>query len=340
MKSRFEGTVWYRDWKFWIPVAVALIAVFVCIMLLVGEKQTPFRSLIPDSAFAIVTINLQEKGQGARPALDSIEAWMLQKEHGRLKRFAIKIAFSSFLPDQIIAVAAQGEDTAKPEILLIVRTGCIIRIAKLFHSQVARAFFSGKEYKEEKVQGDRVTYIETGDGRLGVRAYAIVGNMLIAGSSYTMLENALASDSEKGAGETQTPNLTPMLLQGSDRYTLFIFADNGARNLSRLEAFIEERYAFALFPTMDAVEMIYGQMNLTPGEVLGSVAFLCNDAARLREVYSDVKYIYGAMRRVLRPSNIDMEAEIQIVESSVQFDFRVPGYIEAMLSYLDDEGTD
>jgi hypothetical protein len=91
---------------------------------------------------------------------------------------------------------------------------------------------------------------------------------------------------------------------------------------------------------MDTVEMIYGQMNLTPDEVLGSVSFLCNDASRLREVYSDVKYIYGAVRRVLRPLNIDMEGDIRIVESDVHFDFRVPGYIEALLSYLDEQGAD
>ncbi len=340
MRSRSESTVWYRDWKFWIPVAIALIAVFVCIMFLAGGKQIPARNLVPDSAFAFVTINLQEKGQGACSLLDSMEAWMLQKEHSRLKRFVVNRAFSSVLPEQVIAIAAAGKDQAKPEILLIVKTGCVIRLAKLFHRQAARAFFSGKEYKEEKVQGDRVTYIETGDGRMGVRAYAILGNTFIAGSSYNVIENALTSGSMKGTEQTQPPNLTTMLLQGSEGYTLFIFADNGARNLSRLETFIEERYAFALFPTMDAVEMIYGQMNLTQDEVLGSVSFLCNDAGRLREVYSDVKYIYGAARRVLRPSNIDMEGEIQIVESSVHFDFRVPGYIEAMLSYLDEQGAD
>jgi len=332
--------VWYRDWKFWIPVAAALVAVLVCIILLVGGKQIPDRSLVPDSAFAFVTVNLQEKGQGARPLLDSMEAWMLQKERSRLKRFAIKRVVSSFLPEQVIAIAATGKDNAKPEILLIVKTGCVIRLAKLFHSQAARVFFYGNRHKEEKVQGYRVTYIETGDGRMGVRAYTIIGNTLIAGSSYNVLEDALTSDSIKDTEQTQPPNLTTMLLQGSDRYTLFIFAENGARNLSRIETFIEERYAFALFPTMDAVEMIYGQMNLTPDEGLGSVSFLCNDAGRLREVYSDVKYIYGALRRVLRPSNIDMEGEIGIVESRVRFDFRVPGYIEAMLGYLDEEGAD
>lgn len=340
MRSRSESTVWYRDWKFWIPAAAALIAVFVCIMLLVGGEAVPARSLVPDSAFAFVTVNLHEKGKGVRPALDSMEAWMLQKGHGRLKRFAIKRVFSSFLPEQIIAVAAPGEDQTKPEILLIARMGCVIRLAKLFHGQVARAFFSGKDYEEEKIQGDRVTYIETRDGRMGVRAYAIIGNTLIAGSSHTVLEDALTSDSVKSTGETQPPNLIPMLLQSSDRHTLFIFADNRVRNLSRLEIYIEERYAFALFPTMDAVEMIYGQMSLTPDEALGSAAFLCNDVGRLHEVYSDVKYIYGAMRRVLRPSNIDMEGEIRILESRVQFDFRVPGYIEAMLNYLEEEGGD
>jgi hypothetical protein len=340
MRSQSESTVWYRDWKFWIPVAVTLIAVFICIMLLAGGKKTPARNLIPDSAFAFVTVNIQEKGRGASPLLDSMEAWMLQKERSRLKRFVIKRAFSSFLPERINVIAAVGKDQAKPEILLIVKTGCVIRLAKLFHNQVARAFSFGKKYKEEKVQGDRVTYIETGDGRMGVRAYAIIGNTFVAGSSYNVIENALTSDSRRDTSGTQPPNLTTMINQGSDRYTFFIFADNGARNLSGLEAFIEERYAFALFPTMDAVEMIYGQMNLTPDEVLGSVSFLCNDAGRLREVYSDVKYIYQAVRRVLRPLNIDMEGEIKTVESVVRFDFRVPGYIEAMLSYLDEQRVD
>jgi len=41
---------------------------------------------------------------------------MLQKEHGRLKRFVIKKVFSSCLPEQIIDVAATAKIWLNPKI--------------------------------------------------------------------------------------------------------------------------------------------------------------------------------------------------------------------------------
>ena len=72
-------------------------------------------------------------------------------------------------------------------------------------------------------------------------------------------------------------------------------------------------------------------------QVTGLITFLSNDAARLREVRSDVKYIYGAMRRKLKPSNISLKGDVQTRGSRVLFEFSVPDYVDAMINYLSEE---
>ena len=97
---------------------------------------------------------------------------------------------------------------------------------------------------------------------------------------------------------------------------------------------IEEKYAFSPFPSMDAVELVYGSILLSEKEASGHITFLSNDTPRLREIRSDVKYIYGVMRRKFKPSGITLEGDVKTEGSRVQFDFRVPDYINAVIKQL------
>ena len=327
---------WYRQWKFWVLVALALVVTAVCFYLFLSMKEIPTWSLVPDSAFAFMSVNINEDDRGTAALLNSVEEWMLQNEPGRLKRFIIKRALSSFLPERIVAIAVAGSE-AKPEALLSVRMGSVIRLAKLFPGQIDRAFFERQDFQQDTIRGYRVKYTDTENGRMGLQAYTIIGTTLVAGSSYAVLQDALTSYPSSSIEETRPQHLTPLFLRGSDQQTLFMFADNGARDLSKIVSYIEEKYAFAPFPSMDAVEMVYGNISISEEQVSGQIIFLSNDAGRLREVRSDVKYIYGAMRRKLKPSNIELKGDVQTQVSRVQFNFRVPDHIDAMINYLKDE---
>ena len=327
---------WYRQWKFWGFVAIALVVTAVCFCLFLYTNDIPTWSLVPDSAFAFMSVNINEDDRGTAALLDSVEEWMLQNESGRLKRFIIKRALSSFLPERIVAIAVAGSE-AKPEALLIVRMGSVIRLAKLIPGQIDRAFFERQDFKEEKIRGHHVKYAETAHNRMGLSAYTIIGKSLVAGSSSAVLQDALTGYPSRDTDETRPQHLTPLFLRGSDQQTLFMFADNGARDLSKIVSYIEEKYAFAPFPSMDAVEMVYGNISISEEQVSVQITFLSNDAGRLREVRSDVKYIYGAMRRKLKPSNIELEGDVQTQGSRVQFEFRVPDHINALINYLKDE---
>jgi hypothetical protein len=327
---------WYRQWKVWGIVAIVLVAAAVCFCLFFSTKEIPMWDLVPDSAFAFMYVNINEDDRGTAALLDSVEEWMLQNEPGRLKRFMIKRVLSSFLPERLVAIAVAGSE-AKPEALLIVRMGSVIRLAKLFPGQIDRALFEGQDFNEEKIRGHHVKYAETTHNRMGLSAYTIIGKSIVIGSSYAVLQDALISYPASSIDETKPQHLTPLFLRGSDQHTIFMFADNGARDLSKIVSFIEEKYAFAPFPSMDAVEMVYGYISISEEQVSGQIIFLSNDAGRIREVRSDVKYIYGAMRRKLKASSVELEGDVQTQGSRVQFDFRVPDHIDAMINYLKDD---
>jgi len=332
----YEKSNWYRQWKFWAFVGYALIIVVICLCLFVSVQERPIWSLIPDSAFAFISINIDEDSRGTASLLDSVESWMLRGETSRVKGFMIKRAFSSFLPERIIVIAATGKE-AKPENLLIVRMKGVIRLVKLFPGQIDRAFFKGQDFKEEMIRGHRVKYIEAANNRMGLGAYTIIGKTLVAGSSFTILQDALTSYPHTNNEHKDSQHLTPLFLRGTDQHNFILFADNGARDLSKIVGYIEEKYAFAPFPSMDAVEMVYGNISLSEDKVSGQITFLSNDIGRLREVRSDVKYIYGAMRRILKPLNITLEGDVQTEGSRVLFEFRVPDHIDAMINYLSDK---
>jgi hypothetical protein len=324
---------WYMSWKFWGLVTIALVVTAVCFCFFFSMKDIPTWNLVPDSAFAFMSVNINEDDRGTATLLDSVEEWMRQNETGWLKRFIIKRALYVFLPERIVAIAVAGSE-AKPETLVIVKMGSVIRLAKLFPGQIDRAFFERQDFKEERIRGHHVKYADTAYNRMGLSAYTIIGKSLVAGSSYAVLQDALTGYPSWDTDETRPQHLTPLFLRGSDQQNLFLFADNGARDLSKIVSYIEEKYAFAPFPSMDAVEMVYGNISISEEQVSGQITFLSNDAGRLREVRSDVKYIYGAMRRKLKASNIELEGDVQTEGSQVQFDFRVPDHINTMINYL------
>ena len=327
-----EKRNWYKTWKFWAFAGYALVIVIICLCLFVSIQEIPTWSLVPESAFAFISININEDVENTTSLIENVEALLLHQESGFLKKFIIKRAFSS-LPERIIVIAATGKE-AKPEILMILKLGGIARVAKMFSGQLDRVVFDRQVIKEEKTRGHRIKYVEDAINSMGIGAYSIIGNTLVAASSIEIMQESLTSYPQSEAYLSVQQHLTPMFLRGTERQAFMIFADNGARDLSKVVFHIEQKYAFALFPSMDAVEMIYGNIFVAEDEVSGHVTFLCNDTGRLREINSDVKYIYGATRRILRPLDIELEGDIQTEGSRVNFHFKVLNYIDAMTNYF------
>jgi hypothetical protein len=327
-----EKDSWYKRWKLWAFVGYALIIIVICLFFFVSIQERPVWSLVPDSAFAFVSITIDENGGGTAALLDSLESSMLEQENSRLKKFLIKRAFS-LLPERIIVIAATGKE-AKPELLMIAKMGGILRFAKMFSSKVDYAFFAGQDFEEERTQGYRIKYTDAVSGRMGLRAYMIIGNTLVAGSSYTVLNEALTSHRHVDNKDEGFQHLTSLLIHGSEQYTFVLFSDNGARDLSKIVGSIEQKYAFAPFLSIDAVEMVYGNIFLAEDELAGQVTFLSNDITRLREVKSDVRYIYGAMRRILKPLKITLEGDVRTNGSRVLFDFRIPDHTNALINFF------
>jgi hypothetical protein len=333
--SEHEKQAWYRMWKFWAFVGYALVIVVICMCLFVSIQEIPIWSLVPDSAFAFISININDDQEGTASMLNGIESWMLQQESSRFRKFVIKRAFS-FLPDRIIVIAAAGKET-KPELLIIMKAGGVLRLANMFHGRMDRAIFEGQNVKNEKIRGHRISYVENTNGRMGIGAYSIIGKTLVAGSSYEILREGLTHYSINEYKKVDMQNIISVFLRGTEMYNFVLFADNGDGNLSKIVRHIEARYAFAPFPSMDAVEMVYGNMSLAEDELSGQITFRTNDISRQREVQSDVKYIYGAMRRMFKPMGINLEGEIQLEDSRVIFNFKIPDHITAMVDYLSEK---
>jgi hypothetical protein len=101
-----------------------------------------------------------------------------------------------------------------------------------------------------------------------------------------------------------------------------------------------EKFSFAAFPSIDAVSSIEGRVELHPEEIGGSAVFHCRRSGRLEEVKSDVKFLYGALRRIARAADLNMQGDVIIEGNSVRFEFRIPEYIGALFAPTTPEGGD
>ncbi len=94
--------------------------------------------------------------------------------------------------------------------------------------------------------------------------------------------------------------------------------DNSEGKLSAIIKSYEDKYAFAAFPSIDHLTSIDGNFNLLDEEMDSSITFYCSSPDRLMDVRSDDKFIYGAIRRNLKASVINMKGQVQVEEDTLK----------------------
>jgi hypothetical protein len=262
-------------------------------------------------------------------------------ETGAFKRMLFRLMYSSVLPKQIIGVAAVADETGEPDFIFILQMGRIIRFIKAFSNAFDRVIFEDLPCEKVKTKSG-VEYKRTvGDiEEMRPSAYTILGNSIIAATSASALESCIGNFADDEKEMPDRIDLGSLFLSSSVKEDAFIFANNNSQELTDIFGAIQEKYSFAAFPTIDAVSMILGYARLLPGQIQGTIVFYCSDSAQIRSVKSDVKFIYGAMRRKLKPSDIELKGDVLIEGKAVVFTFDVPNYTDAIMKKINTEEGD
>jgi hypothetical protein len=329
---------------------VALIVLFIIgftVWLFRPIKEVPPCELFPSSAFSFFFLNLNQSNTGLSEIMAKAKDEVLNTEMGFAKKTLFKIAFPSVIPKSLVGVLSIAEDSDEPDLVFIVSMGKIVRLIKIFGGSFDTIVFQGAPSQKQRELRHNFKSLTPATEKRGPSAYTIVGNNIVIGTSLSSVKDAYRSHIEwaiehpaKAKEDARRRYFAEMLRQASMQRDASLYVDNNDGALSKIFQTVEEKFAFAAFPSIDAVATIKGEVRILTEEVTGNITFYCSESERLRDVRSDVKFIYGALRRKLRASDIDMKGTVQIEGNTVEFDFQIPDFIDSIFSNITSDQGD
>ena len=206
--------------------------------------------------------------------------------------------------------------------------GKIVRLVKLFSGFIDRALFKGEKVEKVRSGGHAFKRVVKIVEERSPSAYSIIANNIVIGTTLSSVQASYRRYNEDASVDPYCKYISGILLQASAQKDGFLYVDNNDGKLSRVIQKVEEEYAFAAFPSVDSVTTIDGYIGLLPEAVNGTLQFYCKDNDRLDDVRSDVKFIYGAMRRKFRASDINLKGDIQTEDNSIKYSFQIPDIME------------
>jgi hypothetical protein len=325
-----------------IVAAVVIFIIGLGIWLLGPMKRVPHTELLPPSAFAFFSIDMDPESSGFSDFIDKVEKKYLNLEPGTFKTRLIMKVIPYIVPDRVTFIATLDDNSTDPGMIFVSSMGKMIKIIRLYSSPFDRIIFRGTSFERDNVKGHGFKNISPSRGKsvtddlTNPAAYTFVGNNIVAGTSLPVIKSAYysyrgAQPSDPVARGLVYTHMSEMLNPAKNRADVSILVDNSKGKLSAIVKDFEEKFAFAAFPSIDYVTSISGNLNLLNEEMDSSFTFYCSSPDRLVDVRSDVKFIYGAIRRKLKASGINMKGQVQVEEDTVIFNFKVTDFMEAFL---------
>lgn len=308
----------------------ALFVVGFCVWLLLPMRKVSQAALLPRSPFAFFSFNLDQES----PALAEIIT-KAGAGHGPVKNALFSLLIPRVLPDSVVGVIAADPDTGDSEILVFVSMGKLARALKIFGHPLNKALFDQGRPVRERTRGHLFRAeagSHSGENSLRPSAYTIVGDTIVIGTSLRAVKESYSC--YRGGRRTDAGGLylNALLIQSLLERDAVLYVDNAGGKMTALIEEASEKYSFAAFPSIDAVSAIEGRAELRPETLDGSAVFYCRGPGRLEEVKSDVKFLYGALRRVARAADMDMQGDVLIEGNAVRFEFRIPDYTGAFFA--------
>ena len=291
---------------FWVVVALGALMLGLAVWLLWPIEEISMWKLIPSEAFLVASFDLSSDNPGVSELL------------GRAKEVAIEFAptwkglflrgaFPFLLPKRLTLSLSYTRDVP-PRFLVIADVGRKARVIKLL-AKASRPPLAYSTLGGSMLFADDPSFVEEAFDRYASSAF----------SRWTKIMDGLVRRSEQRDG--------------------FFLVDNRNGVLSELVRRLERRFEFAAFPSVDAVTVITGYIDLRRKDVgSGSVSFFYKDRENVEKLSSDVKFIYGAVRRKLKAYDMDLRGKVRTEPGAVRLDFELRGIAGAAAGLFSPRG--
>ncbi len=305
----------------WIAIAVLACIAAVAIWFFFPQKGASPADFLPAASFGYIAYPLDRSDPGVQALVSALKAKLAGPGTGFARRTLVGMLLPAALPASVAVAFAEDPGAGEPTLLIFADMGRWGRVLRLFGGRLDGMLLKDGPVVKYSAAGRRVAYVAGKSGGLRPSAYAVAGGMLIMAGGIDALDACL----EAGV---QASGLSADLRSALAGKAAVLRVDNAGGGMTRMVNAASEKYAFAAFPSMDAVTAISGEIRLLPRSAAGKLTFDCPAGARIPDVESDVRFISGAVKRVARAAGAGMEAEVSTAPAAVTFSFDISDYLK------------
>jgi len=320
-----------RLWKrivLGILLALAAATLGLGVWLALPPERVPTARLLPSGPFAYFTIRLDRDDPAVRAIVARIEE-RLSSRGSFPRRLAVSALLPGALPPSLSAAIRSDPSGGEAGLLVYADLGRLSKVLRLAGNRVAESLLRGSGPIIKEVSNGKVVRSRAG-GSLGFAAYTVVGGTLVLGTSRAVVVDCCAQYAGKEAGDERRAAWGEALEKAMAYRRAYLYADNRDGSLSRLVNAATDKYSFAAFPSIDSVASINASVLVLEDEIKGRIAFASTSAEKTEAIASDIRFIYGAAKRVARSAGLKLRGEILGEGNEAVFDFSLPGYMEVL----------
>jgi hypothetical protein len=262
--------------------------------------------------------------------VSALKARLAGPGSGFVARTFVPFLLPAALPKSVAVVLASDRITGETAILELADVDRLSRLMRLFGGMADGLLLRGGPVAKERADGRRFAYRADKSGGFSPSAYVVIDNTLVMGTGIDALKQCTDGYRSADARDGPVSGLASRMAQSLGERDAMLYVDNSGGGMSRMVGAASEKYSFAAFPSIDAVSSISARIKLLPDTMTGSASFACSRPDMIESVLSDVKFLYGAVKRVARASGVNMSGEVSVDGSAVLFNFEIPGYIKLL----------
>lgn len=316
---------------FWILSVPAAIIIVLAVWFLLPLDYEVDVATSPDSVVGYLVSNLhRDRGVGGLARSYGAERFA-GPDAGFLRRTAFRVGSSVGFPRSVSGWIIEEPGSTLPAVVAIVELGRVVRLLRLVHPVVLPRALFGSPGLRGRVGPYRLHAAPGGAGTTPVAAYTFVGDSLLVSTSREVLFQVLQFLAD-GARAQSAEAMAIQALRPTDAH---IYLTNRRGGLTGLVQAVEERVAFAALPSVDAIHAIHitadVEGTVDAARVAGSLAFEYSDPERAGDVYSDVRFLYGTLRRMARSQEIEFQGEITETTTDITLRYSAMG-LERLLA--------
>jgi hypothetical protein len=308
-------------WAWVVMVVIALVAGAAIFYYLPLRHRVP-PNLPANRAIGYFTAGFAPGSDLTTLGLELVRNRLAGPDTSNARQKIVRIVSDAAIPERVFGWIMPGSWDEKIAAIAVVDLPRLGRLIRATHRLFLPGMLFDGRARTIRVVGRRiVAEREYQPDDMAIRAYAFLNDTLLVATSPQALTEYLVNVDrdtitdpvfeESVTAHTTAPSANAgaaaVAVARPDAILLF---QNFRGDLTSLVRMVEDRFAFAAIPSIDAMPFIASELTVEGSAANASIVFDFDDESRKAEVFSDVRFLYGTLRRAAKATELDLRGEI------------------------------